>query len=534
MSTIFGAKNAEEPSKALLFFNYHPLPTFLVNRSNLKIISANKAASLLLQLSAQELVRLIFTDFLIPADKIKTLAVLQRSTEEAPWNTIVQIQRPSQEILTAEMHVQTLITGDEVLHQITLIDITSRYAKQEQLAATAKRYKGFIDQNTEGIYCQDLKVPVPVTAPIEVLIEAIQESVLTECNDAMAQMYGYEFGSQMVGAITKDLIDLSDESNVEYLKKFINSDFKIISAESHEKDRFGNSVFFLNNAIGIVEEGILKRIWGTQRDITHIKQVEKKVRLLADLVEQTSDVLTASDLEYKPITWNAAAEKVYGLTAQQVIGKNIRQYIDIHYNNATRDEVRAAINTEGGWRGEMSFIRPTDQKLVTLLTGFKLMKDENNQPLGYIISGTDITERKEAEAQIRLLASLVHNTSDVLIAVDLNFKTISWNGAAERLSGIKADQIVGKHFRELLEINFNDYSSQEVKAILREKGEWRGEMYFIRPSDKEKITLIANYKLFQDTGGVPVGYIIACTEITARKEAELMLRESESHFRELA
>lgn len=487
-----------------------------------------------MQLPVQDLTRLVFTDLLISADKVKTLAVLHRSTEEAPWNTIIQIQKTPQEILTAEMHVQTLVSGGEVLHQITLIDITSRYAKQEQLVATAKRYKGFIDQNSEGIYCQELKVPVLVTAPIETILQAIRESVLTECNDAMAQMYGYEYGHQMVGAVTKDLIDFEDESNLLYIKRFITSDFKIISAESHEKDRFGNSVYFLNNAIGIVEEGSLKRVWGSQRDITHIKQVEKKVRLLADLVEQTSDVLTAADLEFKPITWNAAAEKVYGLTAQQVIGKSIRQYIDIHYHMATRDEVRAVINREGGWRGEMAFIRPTDQKLVTLLTGFKLMRDENNKPLGYIISGTDITERKEAEKQIRLLASLVENTSDVLIAIDLNFITINWNGAAERLSGIKAEQVVGRSVRDLLDIHYQDASFEEVRTILQEKGEWHGELYFIRPSDQKTITLLSNFKLFKDAEGNPIGFIISCTEITERKEAELLLRESEGRFRELA
>ncbi len=462
------------------------------------------------------------------------MAALQRSTEDSPWNTIVQIQKNAQEILTGEMHVQTLINGGDVIHQITLLDITNRYAKQEQLAATAKRYKGFIDQNSEGIYCQDLKEPISATASVNALLEAIKESTITECNDAMAQMYGYEFGSQMLGAVTKDLIDFNDEANVSYIKKFIASGFKIVSAESHEKDRFGNSVYFLNNAMGIIEDGLLKRIWGSQRDITHIKQVETKVRLLADLVEQTSDVLTAADLEFKPLTWNSAAEKVYGLTGEQVIGKNIRQYIDIYYHNATREEVRDAIKRDGGWRGEMSFIRPTDGKLVTLLTGFKLMKDENDQPLGHIISGTDITERKEAEKMIRLLASLVENTSDVLIAVDLDFITINWNSAAERLSGIKADQIVGRQVNEVLGIYYENTTLEVVRRILSDKGEWRGEVYFIHPLDGRKITLLATYKVLKDEVGLSIGYIVSCTEITERKEAELRLQESEVRFRELA
>jgi PAS domain S-box-containing protein len=534
VSTLFGVRNTEGTSRAMLFFDTHPLPSFLVNRSNLKIIAVNKAGSNLLQVATQDLYRLTFTDLLVSADKIKTAALLQQSTADAPLNTLVQVQKTASEVLTTEMHVQTLVNGNDILHQITLIDVTSRYAKQEQLAATAQRYKGFIDQNSEGIYCQDLKEPIPVSSQLNILFEAIKESIITECNDALAQMYGYDYGSQMIGIATKDLVDFTDEANVDYIKNFITNDFKVVSAESHEKDRFNNPVFFLNNAIGIVEDGYLKRIWGSQRDITNVKQVEQKVRLLADLVEQTSDVLTAADLNFKPITWNKAAEKIYGLTGQQVIGKNIRQFIDIHYTNTTREEIRTAIDIHGGWRGEMSFIRPTDQKLVTILTGYKLMKDENDEPLGYIISGTEITERKEKEQKLRLLANLVENTSDILIALDSNFNAITWNKAAERLSGIKAEQVIGRMITDFLELHYQGISFQDVRAIVEQKGEWRGELYFIRPEDGSKINLLASYKLFKDELGNTIGFIITSTEITAYKESELLLQESEGRFREMA
>lgn len=526
VSIFSGTKKYEGSSKPLVFFESHPLPTILVLRSNLKIVSANKAATALLQLTAQELLLRTFTDILIPADKVKTAAALQRSKEGAPWNTIVQLQKTTQEILTADMHVQTLVHEADVLHQITLIDITSRYAKQEQLAATAKRYKGFIDQNSEGIFCQELLEPMPVTASVEAILDAIKESCLTECNDALAQMYGYEYGSQMVGLVTKSLVDFSDEANIEYVKGFITNDFKVVSAESHEKDRFGNSVYFLNNAIGIVENGFLKRIWGSQRDITQIKEVEKKVRLLADLVEQTSDVLTAADLDFKPLTWNTAAEKVYGLSAQQVIGKNVRQYIDIHYHNTTREEVRAQILKEGGWRGEMSFIRPTDQKLVTLLTGFKLMKDDQDEPLGYIISGTDITERKEAELLLQESEGRFRELGDSapvgIWMISPEDKVVYVNRYLEKYTGYTTSELLGSSWANLIH-------PEQVKDILVQF-----EAHF-----KKRLPVTVIYKLkrgdgqyrwVQDTGiprfledGTFLGYIGSVIDIddTKKKEEQL-------------
>ena len=86
---------------------------------------------------------------------------------------------------------------------------------------------------------------------------------------------------------------------------------------------------------------------------------EDKLKLLAQLVEQTSDILTAADVDYKPITWNAAAERIYGITASQAIGNDIRNFISIHYSHSNRDQVRDHISRNGEWRGEVYFVRPT-------------------------------------------------------------------------------------------------------------------------------------------------------------------------------
>lgn len=124
------------------------------------------------------------------------------------------------------------------------------------------------------------------------------------------------------------------------------------------------------------------------------------LQLLAHLVEETSDVLTASDINYRPITWNKAAEKIYGLKAEQVIGKDVRKFLEIQYGNSSREEIRNTINAKGQWRGEASFIRPTDNKTITLLMHYKELKEDNGNILGYLVSATDISERKEAESRL--------------------------------------------------------------------------------------------------------------------------------------
>src|SRR5262249_15288780 len=70
--------------------------------------------------------------------------------------------------------------------------------------------------------------------------------------------------------------------------------------------------------------------------------------------------------------------------------------------------------------------------------------NEANETVGWVASLTDITESKQAEEGLRLLASIVETTDDGIIGKDLNGIVTSWNAAAERLYGYTAQEMVGK------------------------------------------------------------------------------------------
>jgi PAS domain S-box-containing protein len=125
-----------------------------------------------------------------------------------------------------------------------------------------------------------------------------------------------------------------------------------------------------------------------------------RLKLYALLVEETPDVLIATDVNYKPTTWNKTSEKIFGVKASEVIGKDLSQIITTHYYGSNKEEVRQIIKARGEWHGEAWFVRPTDHKTVTLLMCFKQLKEDNGNILGYLVSATDITNRKEAESRL--------------------------------------------------------------------------------------------------------------------------------------
>ncbi|HEY0714028.1 MAG TPA: PAS domain S-box protein, partial [Polyangia bacterium] len=176
-------------------------------------------------------------------------------------------------------------------------DITDEVAvrKRTEMLADAlregeARYRAFVSQSSEGIWRIEVEAPVPVNAAVEAQIEAFYDvAYLAECNDAMARMYGYQRADELTGKRLGDLLVREDPRNHEYLSAFIQSGYRLEGVESRERDRFGNLRIFQNSLIGMIEDGHLRRAWGTQRDITG----EVKAREEAEAASRSKDEFLA-------------------------------------------------------------------------------------------------------------------------------------------------------------------------------------------------------------------------------------------------
>ena len=261
---------------------------------NGKLLSANPTPARILGYEVAELLEIPMRDLIAPEyrqrfdaylAKIKTagtdkglLAVLTRTGERRIWeyHNTLRTEGVSSPIVRGMAH-----------------DVTERMRAENALRRSEDSYRNFVAQSSEGIFRQDLDAPVPVNLPEDELVHHIlYDSYLAECNDAMARMYGLNSHQEFVGKRLTDTLDPNDPVNVELTREYIRSGFRVLERESHEVDVLGNPKVFLNSMIGIVENGMLVRTWGIQRDVTERVKLEE-ARKLAERALQESQAALA-------------------------------------------------------------------------------------------------------------------------------------------------------------------------------------------------------------------------------------------------
>ncbi|HYO83219.1 MAG TPA: PAS domain S-box protein, partial [Bryobacteraceae bacterium] len=224
-------------------------------------------------------------DLIAPSHR-EQLALLRRARlrgEHVPDRYITRGLRSDGTEFEAEMRVSSF-TAEARFHTLVIVrDVTAERAAEQELRRSEERYRVFVAQSFEGVWRFESDQPIHTSWPEERQIEAFFETAwLAECNDAMARMYGYQSASELVGKRLGELLDRSDGRAQGHLQRYIQSGYRLASAESLERDRNGHPRWFVNSMIGVVENGILVRTWGTQRDITERKLAEQSTAKHAD------------------------------------------------------------------------------------------------------------------------------------------------------------------------------------------------------------------------------------------------------------
>ena len=408
----------------------------------------------------------------------------------------------------------------------------------ELLKAVEERYTAFIQQSSEGIWRFETPEPISIHLPAEEILEHyFKTGFLAECNDAFAQMYGFEYAKDLAGIRLKNLMPVEDTKNKIFFESFIQSGFRLLNAESREKDKSGVEKFFLNNLIGIIENGNLMRIWGTQRDITVEKESEKNIWRLVNLVYNATDIIISQDNDFCVCTWNKAAEEIYGIKAIQAIGKPFAESVILAYNDdISPDQIIKEVNGKGIWKGEASFKNKAGLTTHILITWNRL-KDEESNPIGYFCIGKDITAIREAQQELirseHFFKSLIGDSLDGTVVADKKGFITYATPAVSHVLGYEKYEVVGKHCLDFVHSEDIEIAKSKFMSLVESSGEQEYVEVRVRKKSGEFLWMMVRGHNSLKNPWIK-SIIIYFTDISKAKHAETVLKESEHRFRQFA
>jgi PAS domain S-box-containing protein len=190
-----------------------------------------------------------------------------------------------------ETHAVPFRNADGVITGLLSVtrDITSRKSAEDSLRKSEERFRGFVENSSTGFYLYEFDKPIACDLPEDEQVRRLAtDGYIALANAAHARMYGFDTGSELVGKRAIDLYQTHDnEANQTFLRNFVRNQYQIKDAHSEEFDRDGKRVVFSNDCWGIVENGFLVRIWGTQRDITEHRRFDLAIRTLLEITAST-------------------------------------------------------------------------------------------------------------------------------------------------------------------------------------------------------------------------------------------------------
>jgi PAS domain S-box-containing protein len=177
---------------------------------------------------------------------------------------------------------------------------------------------------------------------------------------------------------------------------------------------------------------------------------------------------------------------------------------------------------------EFEFLRKDNSTFTVILNSIAIFDEAGN----FIKSRStvfDNTERKKAEKEITHLANLIENSYESIYSVTPDFQIRTWNKGAENLYGYTASEAVGKTVFEIVRSRMDDENRLSIRKHLIERGRWEGELEHLQRDGSIKHVLASAVAIYNEKGE-PDGYVSVAQDITARKEDEQRLHESEEKF----
>lgn len=239
---------------------------------------------------------------------------------------------------------------------------------------------------------------------------------------------------------------------------------------------------------------------------------------LVAVVESSHDAIISKTLDGTIQSWNLAAERIFGYSAEEIVGKSILLLIprDRHHEE---ESIRSKLRAAGRIEHFETLRRRKDGSLVDVSITVSPILDEKGKVIGGSQIARDVSERRRADSIAYHFAAIVESSQDAVVSKNLEGVIQSWNAAAERMFGYKAEEIIG---RPVLVLIPADRQHEEAEILRRiRSGERIDHFETVRQhKDGRLLDISLTISPVKDKDGQIIGASKIARDIGERRRAE--------------
>lgn len=363
-------------------------------------------------------------------------------------------KKKSGEIVNTFIQLNTITIDNEALIQVTIRDLSALKRISLELEKSKRKLHIFLEQTSEGVSFMTILPPIDLSLPFyEQAKQYIQNGVITEANQALAEMYGLKNPNEIIGKSLKDFWVGDEEEMIRSMMDWPRAKYRLDNKITIEKDSKGDIHYFSNNSIGIFENNHLIGLWGAQRDITDqfiantkIKESEERFRIIS---EQTGTIVYDRNLITGETIRTGAIKKVLGYEPEEYKNFSLEDITSLLHPDDKYDTIyKEQLAIEKGIDGQLLYrMRHKNGNYVILSDDYVILKNELGDPIRILGSMKDVTLQKEYEEKIirseETFRTLITNMTDsfFVLSADGLFKYISPSHKA--LFGYDEEELMG-------------------------------------------------------------------------------------------
>ncbi len=256
------------------------------------------------------------------------------------------------------------------------------------------------------------------------------------------------------------------------------------------------------------------------RDVTERKRAEETVERLASIVEFSDDAIIGKNMDGVITSWNRAAEKMYGYTAAEVVGRDLCFLFPVEKHPEMRALMERIASGQSIECLETQRLTKTGS-LLDMSMSISPIRDATGRITGASTIARDITLHKRSEEQLKLQSAALEAAANAIVITDYEGNIVWVNRAFTTMTGYTAEEVLGKNARVLKSGLQAGTFYADLWSTISSGMVWKGEIVNRRKDGTTYTEEMTITPVTRDVRNPANRYFIAIKQdITGRKKAE--------------